>query len=343
MKILKLKNLFLLMLTIIISLTAMTAFATSEAECKKRIITSMENAKALGQNENQWGQIAANDCLKGVSSQSSSSNSSNSSNSSIGELFGAIILGGFLGLATAFGVFWIAGSITDSDNTAYNIVKWLSGTFLALAIFFTVKLLTDAPDTAMIVFTLLAFVSFTLPHGLLIRWLRKAVINYNLKNDASKSPVVEDKISKNLEGTTDFLENNTEKRKKEVREKLLQNKEDINNSPAMESFGAKMEIKNIAEMMSKQLPQSVDENTNAIKIEYLQNDNLLVFYYEVKNVTKEDIETNISSLKNDQIKFIKTNPDNGVYLKAEVAFKYIYSNSNGEELGSYTILPSEYM
>ena len=28
-------------------------------------------------------------------------------------------------------------------------------------------------------------------------------------------------------------------------------KEDINNSPAMESFGAKMEIKNIAEMMSK--------------------------------------------------------------------------------------------
>lgn len=120
-------------------------------------------------------------------------------------------------------------------------------------------------------------------------------------------------------------------------------KEDINNSPAMESFGAKMEIKNIAEMMSKQLPQSLDENTNAIKIEYLQNDNLLVFYYEVKNVTKEDIETNISSLKSDQIKFIKTNPDNSVYLKAEVAFKYIYSNSNGEELGSYTILPSEYM
>ena len=74
--------------------------------------------------------------------------------------------------------------------------------------------------------------------------------------------------------------------------KIISNnlEEDINNSPAMESFGAKMEIKNIAEIMSKQLPQSVDENTKAIKIEYLQNDNLLVFYYEVKNVTKEDIE-----------------------------------------------------
>lgn len=120
-------------------------------------------------------------------------------------------------------------------------------------------------------------------------------------------------------------------------------KEDINNSPAMESFSARMEIKNSAEMMSKELPQSVDENTIAIKIEYLQNDNLLVFYYEVKNITKENIQTNISSLKSDQIEFIKTNPENGIYLKAEVAFKYIYSDSNGTELGSYTILPSEYM
>lgn len=120
-------------------------------------------------------------------------------------------------------------------------------------------------------------------------------------------------------------------------------KENINNSPVMESFGAKMEIKKVAEMMSKELPQSVDENTNAIKIEYLLNENLLVFYYEVKNITKKDIQTNISSLKSDQIEFIKSNPDNGAYLKAEVSFKYIYSDSNGTLLGSYIILPNEYM
>ena len=118
---------------------------------------------------------------------------------------------------------------------------------------------------------------------------------------------------------------------------------DIHNSPAMANIGAKMEMKNVAEMMTKKLPQAIDTNTTAIKVEYLETENTIVYYYEVNHVTKEDVETKISSLKTNQIEFIKTNPDNGVYIKAEVTFKYIYSNSNGEELGSFTILPSEYM
>ena len=111
----------------------------------------------------------------------------------------------------------------------------------------------------------------------------------------------------------------------------------------MANIRAKMEMKNVAEMMTKKLPQTVDTNTTAIKVEYLENENILVFYYEVNNVTKEDVETKISSLKNNQIKFIKNNPNNNAYLKAEVTFKYIYSDSNETELGSYTILPNEYM
>jgi hypothetical protein len=127
--------------------------------------------------------------------------------------------------------------------------------------------------------------------------------------------------------------------------KLISSKleEDINNSLAMENIRAKMEMKSVAEMMTKKLPQAVDLNTTAIKVEYLENENTLVFYYEVVNVTKEDFETKISSLKTNQIEFIKNNPNNSAYLKAEVTFKYIYSDSNATELGSCTILPNEYM
>lgn len=117
----------------------------------------------------------------------------------------------------------------------------------------------------------------------------------------------------------------------------------INNSPSMEIIKAKSEMKSVAEMMTKNLPQEVDANTNAIKVEYLEDENTLIFYFEVKNVNKEDVESKLSNLKTNQIEFIKNNPNNVVYLKAEVTFKYIYSDLNTNELGSYTILPNEYM
>jgi hypothetical protein len=127
--------------------------------------------------------------------------------------------------------------------------------------------------------------------------------------------------------------------------KIISNKveEDINNSPVMEKISAKMEMENVAEMMTKNLPKTIDSNTTATKVEYLESINKLIFYYEVNNVSKEDVESKISNLKANQIQFIKNNPNNGAYLKAEVTFEYIYSDSNGAELGSYTILPNEYM
>lgn len=127
--------------------------------------------------------------------------------------------------------------------------------------------------------------------------------------------------------------------------KIISNKveKDINNSPVMEKISAKMEMENVAEMMTKNLPKTIDANTTATKVEYLENINKLIFYYEVNNISKEDVESKISDLKANQIQFIKNNPNNGAYLKAEVTFEYIYSDLNGAELGSYTILPNEYM
>lgn len=127
--------------------------------------------------------------------------------------------------------------------------------------------------------------------------------------------------------------------------KIISNKSenDINNSPAMGNIRAKIEMKSVVEIMTEKLPQVVDSKTTAIKVEYLENENTLVFYYEVDNITKEDVETKISSLKTNQIEFIKNNPNNSTYLKAKVTFKYIYSDSNATELVSYTILPNDYM
>lgn len=123
--------------------------------------------------------------------------------------------------------------------------------------------------------------------------------------------------------------------------------ENINNSQAMENIRAnimaKTEMKSAVELMSKNLPKAIDTNTSLIKVEYLENENTLIFYYEVNNTTKENVETEISSLKNNQIEFIKNNPNNGAYLRAKVTFIYIYSDSNKTELGNYTILPKEYL
>lgn len=127
--------------------------------------------------------------------------------------------------------------------------------------------------------------------------------------------------------------------------KLISNKleKDISNSPTMEIIRAKMEIQNVAEMMTKNLPISIDENTTATKVEYLENINKLIFYYEVNNLSKEDVINNISSLKTEQIEFIQNNPNNRAYLKAEVTFKYVYTDGEGNELATYTILPNEYL
>ncbi len=63
------------MLMMIALMFSINAAAMTEAECKKRIITAMENAKGLEGNqadEERWGKIAANDCMKEIYDDSSS-------------------------------------------------------------------------------------------------------------------------------------------------------------------------------------------------------------------------------------------------------------------------------
>lgn len=73
-------NLKILLMMIALMFSS-NATAVTEAECKKRIITAMENAKGLGGNqadEERWGKIAANDCMKEIYSDSSSYKNSSS-------------------------------------------------------------------------------------------------------------------------------------------------------------------------------------------------------------------------------------------------------------------------
>jgi len=49
------------------------AYSVSRSDCEKRVVTSMENAGKLGQNEQQWGTHAAVECAKEMKQESISS------------------------------------------------------------------------------------------------------------------------------------------------------------------------------------------------------------------------------------------------------------------------------
>jgi hypothetical protein len=91
------------------------AFGVTEAECKKRIITSMENSSALGGNkadEYKWGQYAAQECIKELNSTSS-----NSENESKGKaLFGIMALAGILLVVFFLGHTVLFGAIVPAQE-----------------------------------------------------------------------------------------------------------------------------------------------------------------------------------------------------------------------------------
>ncbi|MBL8500287.1 MAG: hypothetical protein JNL77_06855 [Nitrosomonas sp.] len=90
-----------IMLMMIALMFSINAAAVTEAECKKRIITAMENAQGLGGNqadEERWGKIAANDCMKEIYSDSSSykNSSSQSDDISVGWILFSVFFIGWL-------------------------------------------------------------------------------------------------------------------------------------------------------------------------------------------------------------------------------------------------------
>jgi hypothetical protein len=123
---------------------------------------------------------------------------------------------------------------------------------------------------------------------------------------------------------------------------------DINNSPVMETLGAKLEIEQVASIMNSSLPKTIDKQTTVTKIEYLDEENKLVYTYQITGLKMGDkseieIENIIQNLKGSQLNVIENNPNNATFVKAKVTFEYIYKDVNSNLFCSYIIKPSEYI
>lgn len=118
---------------------------------------------------------------------------------------------------------------------------------------------------------------------------------------------------------------------------------EINESPVMEKVKAIREIEEVAKLMNAKMPISIDEQTTALNVFYSSKNNELTFYYQITDITTKDLSKLLDEFKYEQIDYIKSNPNNGTYLRAKVNFKYIYSDKGGKELGNYTINSNEYL
>lgn len=122
---------------------------------------------------------------------------------------------------------------------------------------------------------------------------------------------------------------------------------DINNSLA-KSFIEKQEIIKAKEYINSNAPIKIDENTTAVKAEYLENENKFSFYFLVKNLKKGDktdkeINLIVQSLRDSDIKNLKNNPDQVAFVHQQVTLAYIYKDINDSIFCSYQILPKDYL
>ncbi|HLF52559.1 tetratricopeptide repeat protein [Flavobacterium sp.] len=120
------------------------------------------------------------------------------------------------------------------------------------------------------------------------------------------------------------------------------------NSTKIENAKVNLEIEKATSIINKDLPKKVDDLTTATKVEYIDKENRLVFYYEVTNLKKEDksdieMENIIQNLKTSQLNYIKNNPKNKTFVKAKATFEYIYNDIDGVLFCNYVINPSEYI
>lgn len=118
---------------------------------------------------------------------------------------------------------------------------------------------------------------------------------------------------------------------------------DINNSSVMEKLRAQNEIEQATLIMNSYLPKIIDDKTTAKKIEYSIRENIMKYYFQIKDITKEELNNNFEKIKTEQINTIMSSSNNKSYIKAQVKFEYIYLDSAGKILGSFTILPNEYL
>lgn len=103
------------------------------------------------------------------------------------------------------------------------------------------------------------------------------------------------------------------------------------------------EINSTIEILSKNLPRRIDENTTLKNIEFNKNENKLTFEYIINDVTNEDVLNYLPTLKNNQINYIKENPNNRAFINQKVDFEYFYKDINNTLIGSFNITPNDYL
>ena len=117
----------------------------------------------------------------------------------------------------------------------------------------------------------------------------------------------------------------------------------INKTLEESGYLYKSEVKDAVKIMSNQLPIKIDDNTTAKSMKYDEDKNLLYYNYEITGVSKMEMENILPEIKNEQLQNIKSSANKEDFVKAKVTFKYVYTDANGEEMGSFLIYPNEYL
>ena len=103
----------------------------------------------------------------------------------------------------------------------------------------------------------------------------------------------------------------------------------------------------MAEGVTKQCPMEVDEATTLTKLEYKEDQHALVYTYLFSGGVYEDMNeqqwTVVQKAIEDMLKEkLKTNQLMSQLRVDHLTLIYIYTDKNGKELFSATLLPGEY-
>ena len=103
----------------------------------------------------------------------------------------------------------------------------------------------------------------------------------------------------------------------------------------------------MAEGVTKQCPIEVDEATTLTKLEYKEEQHVLVYTYLFSGGVYEDMNEQMwsvvqKSIENMLKENLKINQLMSQLRADRLALIYIYTDKNGKELFSVTLLPGEY-
>lgn len=122
---------------------------------------------------------------------------------------------------------------------------------------------------------------------------------------------------------------------------------DINHFSSQQEIDPKSEIRQTTDMINREMPIKVDEQTTVVKAEYQEKENKFILYYKVMGIKRgekstEELDSMIQSLKSSQLVTVKNHPNNKTFVKEKVTLEYIYKDVNDSVLFSYQITPNEY-